>query len=274
MARHQRILITGSTGNLGEKAVQALGSEDCDIIRIGRNTNERPDVIAADLTRFDPTWAQHFEGVDVVLHLASDPTPVASWDSVQRLNIDLGLNVMRAAQDAKVARFVFASSNWILGGYRFCDTFLESSTSPRPVNPYGASKLFLERAGLSLSDQSGMTFLSLRIGYCAPGQNAPGPHMAFGRWGQEMWLSNDDWQQAVQKACLCPVQGSAVINIMSNNKGMRWDLSSTKSAIGFEPVSKHIPHMSFFGTIRERIAKLRDQTFPRMLEAPAIGKRW
>jgi hypothetical protein len=33
-----------------------------------------------------------------------------------------------------------------------------------------------------------------------PGENRPGSHMAYGRWGQQMWLSNDDWRQVVQLA--------------------------------------------------------------------------
>jgi NAD(P)-dependent dehydrogenase (short-subunit alcohol dehydrogenase family) len=274
MSRQPHILVTGSTGNLGEKAVSALAGPGCRITRVGRNSNQRPDVVAADLTTFDAAWAKHFEGVDTVLHLAADPKPVSTWESVQRLNIDLSLNVLRAAQVAGVKRFVFASSNWILGGYRFSDTPLRPETPPRPVNPYGASKLFSDRVGLALSNQCGMTFLSLRIGYCAPGDNAPGTQMAFGRWGQEMWLSNEDWAQAVQKACLGPAQESAVLNIMSNNSGMRWDLSRSKVAIGFDPVSKHDPYLNVPSRIREQAARLRDRVFPQMSEAPAFGRRW
>lgn len=270
-----RVLVTGSTGNLGEKAVAALSAiPNLDIRRIGRNTAGKMDVIAADLEMYDESWAQHFHETDAVLHLAADPKPVATWGSVTRYNVDLALNVLRAASEAKVKRFIFASSNWILGGYRFSREPLRDSTIPRPVNPYGASKLFIERQGLSLSAQSGMLFLSLRIGYCAPGQNVPGPHMGFGRWGQEMWLSNADWEQAVQKSCISPLTHSAVINIMSDNKGMRWDLDLARSTIGYAPVSHHIPKMTTMGTLKESIAMLRDRLLPTMSETPLFGRRW
>ena len=274
MSREPHILITGSTGNLGEKAIDALAGTGCRITRIGRNSNQRPDVVPADLTTYDKSWAKHFENVDTVLHLAADPKPIATWESVQRLNIDLSLNVLRASQEAGVKRFIFASSNWILGGYRFSNTPLQTETPPKPINPYGASKLFLEQVGLALSNQCGMAFVSLRIGYCAPGANEPGQHMAFGRWGQEMWLSNEDWAQAVQKVCLGAVKESAVLNIMSNNSGMRWDLSHSRAVIGFDPLSKHDPNLSMSGRIQEFLARLRDRVIPQMSEVPAFGRRW
>lgn len=269
------ILVTGSTGNLGGKAVDALRAHNgVRLSRIGRNARGLPDVIGVDLEVYDRSWARHFAGAKVVLHLAADPKPVASWASVQALNIDLCMHVLRAAEEAGVERFVFASSNWILGGYRFSDERLSGATSPLPINPYGASKLFMERMGLAQSGRTGMAFLSLRIGYCQPGDNIPGPHMAFGLWGQEMWLSNEDWAQAVRKACLAPFEGAAIINIMSDNAGMRWDLEGARSAIGYEPLSRYAPRVSLSGHLKDRLAWLREMVFPQMSETPRFGSRW
>lgn len=275
MAEPTNILVTGSTGNLGEKAVDALRALDgVRVSRIGRNARGLPDVIQADLEVYDQSWVCHFTGVKVVLHLAADPKPVATWASIQTLNIDLCMNVLRAAEEADVERFVFASSNWILGGYRFSDERLSATTPPLPMNPYGASKLFMERMGLAQSRRTGMAFLSLRIGYCQPGDNIPGSHMAFGRWGQEMWLSNEDWAQAVQKACLAPFEGAAIINIMSDNAGMRWDLEGARSAIGYEPLSRHAPRVNLTGHLKDRLVWLREMVFPQASEMPRFGSRW
>src|SRR5579872_1049685 len=204
-ALRKRIVVTGSTGNLGKKAVAALSRLDgWEIVRIGRNAAGEPGVIAADLERYDAAWVDQFKKADAVFHLAADPKPIGTWESIARLNIDLALNVFRAAEEARVRRLVFASSNWVLGGYRFRNEKLTADLSPRPVNPYGASKLFMERYGLALAARTGISVFSLRIGYCQPGPNRPGPHMAFGRWGQEMWLGNRDWEQAVIKAVASP----------------------------------------------------------------------
>ena len=267
--------MTGSTGNLGQKAVDALrAQEGVRLTRVGRNSGGRPDVVPADLLDANGVWRRHFEEVDVVLHLAADPRPVATWESVRKLNIDLSLNVLDAARAVGVKRFVFASSNWILGGYRFSDAALGSDTPPRPANAYGASKLFIERVGLQLSNAGLLSFLSLRIGYCQPGENRPGPHMAFGRWGQEMWLSNEDWAQAVQCACLNPFQGGAVLNIMSDNEGMRWDLSEARSAIGYIPRSRSIPRSGVASGLKNLGARFREYVAPQMSEVPLFGARW
>ena len=274
MSKQPRILVTGSTGNLGEKAVEVLHRKGCHITRIGRNSNRQSGVITADLVHYDKAWASHFADVDTVFHLAADPKPVATWDSVQKLNVDLSLNVLRAAQEYGIKRFVFASSNWILGGHRFTNEQLNSSTTPLPINPYGASKLFFERVGIEQTQHSGMSFLSLRIGYCQPGNNQPGPHMAFGRWGQEMWLSNEDWQHAVECACLSEFDGAAVVNIVSNNAGMRWDLSEAKSAIGYEPTSQSTPRMGVMGKVKDLFVYTRQRLIPEIAGSSQLGKRW
>lgn len=180
----KRVIVTGSTGNLGVKALDALARlADREVVRFGRNGQGEAGVVTADLRHYDAGWARRFAGADAVLHLAADPRPVGTWGSITPLNIDLALNVLRAADEARVRRFVFASSNWVLGGYRFGREQLTAALTPRPVNPYGASKLFVERCGLALAARTGLSFLALRIGYCQPGGNRPGPHMAFGRWG-------------------------------------------------------------------------------------------
>ena len=270
----RNVLITGSTGNLGRKAVAALESvEDARIVRIGRNSANLPDVVTADLCNYGG-WARSFRGVDAVLHLAADPRPVSEWAAVTKLNIDLALNVFRAADEAQVRRIVFASSNWVVGGYRFGRERLTSYLPPRPVNPYGASKLFIERTGLALGERTGISVLALRLGYCQPGENIPGPHMAFGRWGQEMWLSNEDWAQAVQRSCLSGRNESAVLNIVSQNQGMRWDLEPARETIGYVPKSRHTPQLSVKARIADVAARMRDRVIRRYSAEPLFGTRW
>lgn len=270
----RRVLLTGSTGNLGQKATDALLAAGADLVRIGRNGTKDPGVITADLERYDAAWARHFKGVDCVLHLAADPRAAGGWDTVSPLNIDLALNVMRAAQEAGVPRFAFASSNWVLGGYRFRDEMLNAALPPRPINPYGASKLFIERRGKAMVDETGMAFLSLRIGYCQPGDNRPGPHMAFGIWGQQMWLGNDDWAQSVVKSATTDFQGFHAINIVSRNDGMRWDLDEARAAIGYAPTQTHNPSQGLAGVIKDRAARLREALCPQGAAVPVFGRRW
>jgi NAD+ dependent glucose-6-phosphate dehydrogenase len=274
-----RVLVTGAAGNLGRKAIAALAELDGTVVM---GIDHSPagalgpeiELIDADLSVYDQSWAQRLGDVDLVLHLAANPRPTATWQSVLRSNIDLSHHVLRAAEEHGVNRFVFASSNWILGGYRFTNDSLTPATPPRPVNPYGVSKLAIERDGAAVSQRCGMSFLALRVGWCQPGDNRPGAHMAYGRWGQELWLSNDDWRQAVQRACTAPLEGFAVVNVMSDNVGMRWDLTDTERVLGYRPLSRRVPRMSMRGRVTNRAAQLRDLVLAPGADAPRFGARW
>ena len=59
--------------------------------------------------------------------------------------------------------------------------------------------------------------------------------MAMGRWGQEMWLSDRDYLGGMQAAITAEGVDFAVLNLMSDNPGMRWDIEETKTVIGYAP---------------------------------------
>jgi nucleoside-diphosphate-sugar epimerase len=273
----KRVLITGATGNLGSKAVAALlalgGVEVIGIADRPATVDLGITVVTADLAVPGGEWEACFDGVDVVLHLAADMRPVATWESVIANNIDLSFHVLDAAERNHVGRVVFASSNWVLGGYRFRSSTLTPATPPKPVNAYGMSKLVIERAGAALA-RRGTDFIALRIGWCQPGENKPGSHMAYGRWGQQMWLSNEDWRQVVQLACTAPFEGFAVVNVMSDNAGSRWDLSDTERLLGYRPTSRHRPKLTPQRRLAELGARARDRVFPVRTEGPLFGSRW
>ncbi len=237
------VLITGAAGALGSRLrrhLQALGWRltllDCDARGDGA-------IETADLADFRDDWARHFAGVDSVLHLAGDPSPRASWRSVQRNNIDATQNVVEASCRAGVRRMVFASSNWVLAGHRFETAPLDAATEPYPVNPYGVSKLVGERVGRAASELRGLSFIAFRIGYCQRDHdNRPGTHMGWGLWGQRMWLSDRDLCQGFEKAVLAPdTLRFGIFNLVSNNHGMRWRLDDAAEALGYVPLESSVP---------------------------------
>ena len=59
--------------------------------------------------------------------------------------------------------------------------------------------------------------------------------MGMGRWGQEMWLSNRDLCNGMERAVLADDVEFAVLNLMSDNPGMRWDIETTKRVISYAP---------------------------------------
>ena len=236
------ILITGASGSIGRKLRRHLAAQDGVTLKaLCINLGGDPQVISTDLAEYDEHWVRHFAGVDTIIHLAGAAFSNSSWQLVQRLNMDLSLNVLRAAEIHQVRRIVFPSSNWVMAGYRYGNERLTTDLAPWPVNPYGCSKLFVERAGRDFAARTGISFLALRIGYCQHAEgNIPGPHMDMGVWGQQMWLSDRDLCHAMDCAVRAPALDFAVLNVMSDNPGMRWDIEATRRMIGYQPQDGHV----------------------------------
>lgn len=237
------VLVTGAAGNIGGKlAAHFATTAAYDLRLIDQVAGD--GVIAADLAAYDDAWAKTFAGVDTVVHLAGEPRGNASWAMVQRANIVATQNVLRAARAAKIRRVVFASTNQVMLGYRFRDGIVTTDMPPAPLSPYGISKLFGEELGRGFAAETGISFIALRIGYFQRGENLPGPAMVIGLWGQQMWLSNGDMKRAVEGAIEVENVSFAVVNLVSNNAGMRWDLEHTRKTIGYVPRDAHTPVMT------------------------------
>jgi len=72
-----------------------------------------------------------------------------------------------------------------------------------------------------------------------------------------MWLSNRDMIQAAEKAIEAPPFGFAVVNLVSNNKGMRWDIEHTREVIGYVPLDSATPVIGEKAREADRIARGR-----------------
>jgi len=236
------ILITGAAGNIGAKiAAHFRQTSDHELRLLDRAGGE--GIIAADFGDWDEVWAKHFAGVDTVIHLAGNPSGRTNWASAKRDNIGGTQHVLRAAREARVRRVIFASTNQIMLGYRFASGPVTTDMPPAPLSPYGISKFACEEIGRAFQEETGIDFLALRIGYFQRGENLPGAHMGIGAWGQSMWLSNRDMNQAMDKAVAAPSFGFAIVNLESNNAGMRWDIEHTRKVIGYVPMDAATPVM-------------------------------
>jgi len=232
-----KVVITGAAGSIGGKLRRHFEGLGWPLVLLDKQSRGDPAVLEADLSVWDEAWVRTLEGADALLLLAGMAYPHASWEEIVPNNIDLVLNLFEAAVRARVPRVIFASSNWVLGGRRFDVGPLRPDTPPLPVNAYGMAKLVGERIGRSFAERHGLSVVCLRIGYAQrePG-NQPGPHMHWGLWGQNMWLSDRDLCQGFEKAVTAPAElHFAILNLMSDNPGMRWDLAETRRRLGYAP---------------------------------------
>ena len=175
-------------------------------------------------------------GADFVLHQAgfvsvplSIQDPVACHDT----NATGTLNVLVAARDHSVRRIVLASSSAVYGDDRRLPN-VEEQTG-RPMSPYGATKLMGERFGKAAAEAYGMTFVALRLGWIQDGPNLP--ETLHDEWARQMWLSNDDLVQLFEASIEADLGECRflVLNGMSNNEGMRWDLGPTVEWLDYQP---------------------------------------
>ncbi len=278
-----RIAITGANGNLGRKLAAAFEAAPwCQsIIAIDRVfpdgfAGSKLRTVQADLTdRQDRRWIEAIEPADVIIHLAAqNPFPTASWED-STASFDMTLNLLGAA-GAALRRFVFISSNHVMGGYKDAVPALEPDTltealAPRPGTrtvdsrgkvsdspAYAVHKLMGERLcrERALGSQGGLTTVSLRVGWCQPGENLPSTLNATGvpgevvpegdleaarayRWFRGMWLSNGDLVRIVERACLADASSwpapAIVVNAMSANEEMVWSLEDGRRYLGYIP---------------------------------------
>lgn len=231
------VLITGACGNIGRK-LRSAWVDVYDLVLIDRAASEDdPEIIIADLEVLDDDWITHFHGVDTVVHLAANTDEFAPWDDLIGPNLDALANVFHAAALAGVERLVFASSNHVMGERRESDSEpIDVDAEPRPDGPYAITKLVGERMGRSLARAFDMTFIALRLGHIQEGPNKP--ETLPDHWARQMWLSNADLVRLFDCAVEAEIEDRTfvLVNGMSRNHGMHWDLSEAAELLGFLPV--------------------------------------
>ncbi len=156
-----RLLVTGSAGFIGSHTVERLLADGHQVRGVDCFTDnydpelkranvaavlDHPDheLVEADLVTADPH--ELLDGVDAVLHLAGQPGVRDSWADgfetyVQR-NVVATQRLLEAAKGSGISRFAAASSSSVYGDAETYPT--TEAALPRPVSPYGVTKLAAE----------------------------------------------------------------------------------------------------------------------------------
>lgn len=144
-------VVTGGAGFIGSHIAERL-LKDGQRVRIVDNfsTGKRQniahlngdlDVHEISITDLDALH-KAFAGADYVLHQAALPSVPRSIDdplTTHEYNVTGTLNVLIAARDAGVKRVVYAASSSAYGDVE--GEYKVESMPPRPLSPYGISKL-------------------------------------------------------------------------------------------------------------------------------------
>lgn len=215
---------------------------DSDRVADGRTLNIPDDkFFLSDMTDLD-TVTEALTGMDVVVHMAADPSGAGGWESVLNSNLIGTYHIFEGARRAGVKRVIFASSIQVSHGYRMEEpykTLASNDTTdipaevpmvthewpPAPPNIYASSKVWGEALAKTYSISHGISCISLRIGWVVA-EDRPR--------AKDIWCSQRDIVQLTEKCINAPDDLKFDIFYgMSDNK-WRWvDIDHARDVVGY-----------------------------------------
>lgn len=165
------VLVTGGAGYIGSITVELLRERETEVVVIDNLVRGHRNAVAPEVKFYEGSigdaalvktiCAKH--KIDSCIHFAALAYVGESVTDPRRYfdnNVTLGLSLLGALLDSGVKQFVFSST---------CATYGEPVRIPidedhqqKPANPYGWSKLILERALAAYDLAYGMKFIALR----------------------------------------------------------------------------------------------------------------
>ena len=169
-----KVLITGGAGFIGSNLAEALLNQGNQVVCLdnfstGKHENIRPfadhpgfRLIEGDI-RNPEDCAKAVEGVEYVLHqaaLGSVPRSINDPATTNNVNIGGFVNMLVAARNANVKRFVYAASSSTYGDHPALPKIEENIG--KPLSPYAITKYVNELYANVFADLYGMETIGLR----------------------------------------------------------------------------------------------------------------
>jgi UDP-N-acetylglucosamine 4-epimerase len=172
--KNHRLLITGGAGFIGSALCETFLRQDNEVVCLdnlltgfSKNiepflTNPRFTFTEGDI-RDPETCRKACDGIDYVFHqaaLGSVPRSIENPVRTDEINAGGTLNMLVAARDAKVKKFVYASSSSVYGDSKKLPK-LEEETG-EPLSPYAVTKVINEKYARVFQDIFGLQTAGLR----------------------------------------------------------------------------------------------------------------
>jgi len=165
-----KVLVCGGAGYIGSHTVKSLLREGFEVVIFDNFSSGKEElliggeVIRGDLDEKEPIRRVFSSRkIDAVLHFASLIQVGESYLNPQRYythNLSTSLNLFEAMLEAGVKRIIFSSSAAVYGAPQ--EIPITESHPLNPINPYGYTKLFVERILQDYEKAYGMKFVTLR----------------------------------------------------------------------------------------------------------------
>lgn len=187
-------VVTGAAGFIGSRLSERLVSEGHQVLGIDcfsdyysrrlkefnlRHLKERENFTLLEGDLLDLDLPEILQGMDWVFHQAAQAGVRASWGEEFSIysssNILATQQLLEAAREAGIAKFIYASSSSVYG--ETDDLPMREEGRTRPVSPYGVSKLAAENLCQLYYHNFGLPVISLR--YFTVFGERQRPDMAF-----------------------------------------------------------------------------------------------
>lgn len=169
-----KVLVTGGAGFIGSNLVEALLKQDNQVVCLdnfstGKRENIAPFMNHPDFTliegdiRVPEDCKKATAGMDYVLHQAAlGSVPRSIKDPVTTNDVNIGgfVNMLVAARDAGIKRFVYAASSSTYGDHPALPKIEENIG--KPLSPYAVTKYVNELYASVFADLYGMEIIGLR----------------------------------------------------------------------------------------------------------------
>jgi len=210
------VALTGATGFIGQHLLKGLSARGYRLRVLLRRPTMLPQgcasVLIGDLAK-PYNMSEALADVDAVIHSAGIPHAMSGLpeDDYRLLNTEATLRFARAAERARVKRFVFLSSVRAQAGPT-AEAVLTEDRTPEPTDAYGRSKLEAEK-GLA---ETGLDWAALRLALVyGPGAQgnvarlvklarSPYPLPLAGLKARHSLLALDNLVEAVDRILMAP----------------------------------------------------------------------
>lgn len=172
--QHKRVVVTGGAGFIGSNLCDYLVAHHNHVICLdnlstGKKSNiahlipnEHFEFVLGDIRNINDCHSVCREA-DIVFHeaaLGSVPRSVSDPITTNEVNISGNLNMLVAARDASVKRFVFATSSSVYGDSPVLPK--EEDKTGMPLSPYALTKHVNEIYAKLFNDLYGLEYVGLR----------------------------------------------------------------------------------------------------------------
>lgn len=166
-----RVLVTGGAGYIGSVAIERLLEKGHEVVAVDSLLRGHRQAIPDGVTFMecdfrDPDATRNMvadSGAEAIMHFAAlhlVPESVTDPGAYYQTNVAGGINLLCAARDAGITRFVFSSTAAVYGSP---NTLPINEDDPKePINPYGHSKYMVEQFFPEFERQHGINWTAFR----------------------------------------------------------------------------------------------------------------